>query len=96
MYEITKEYPREYKYTLGQDMKRDVMELIRCIYRANKARDKRENLEDFLDKFELLKLEIRVSFDFKLLSVKRFSEISAIMESISKQITGWKQRYDNV
>ncbi len=36
IYEITKEFPREYKYTLGQDMKRDGMQLVRSIYRANK------------------------------------------------------------
>jgi len=31
VYGITKEFPREYKYTLGQDMKRDVMEKY-CIF----------------------------------------------------------------
>jgi hypothetical protein len=36
----TQEFPREYKYTLGQDMKRDAIQLVRSIYRANKAKDK--------------------------------------------------------
>ncbi|OIP05276.1 MAG: hypothetical protein AUJ97_01225 [Bacteroidetes bacterium CG2_30_32_10] len=38
----TQEFPREYKYTLGQDMKRDAIQLVRSIYRANKAKDKVE------------------------------------------------------
>ena len=50
----TQEFPREYKYTLGQDMKRDAIQLVRSIYRANKAKDKVVYLETFLDDFELL------------------------------------------
>ena len=37
----TQDFPREYKYTLGQDMKRDSIQLVRSIYRANKAKVKR-------------------------------------------------------
>jgi hypothetical protein len=55
VFEVTKDFPREYKYTLGQDMKRDAIQLVRSIYRANKAKDKKEYLEAFLDDFEILK-----------------------------------------
>ena len=54
---------------MGQDMKRDGLQLVRSIYRANKAKDKREYLETFLDDFELLKLEIRLCTDMKILSI---------------------------
>ena len=45
---VTQDYPREYKFTLGSDMKRDALVLLRSIYRINKARDKVEHLEGFL------------------------------------------------
>ncbi len=32
LFEITKEFPREYKYTLGQDIKRDGIVLVRSKY----------------------------------------------------------------
>jgi len=38
IFEYTKDFSREYKYTLGQDMKRDALQLIRSIYRANFGR----------------------------------------------------------
>ena len=56
VFEITKDFPKEYKYSLGQDMKRDALQLVRSIYRANKSTQKKEHLETFLDEFELLKL----------------------------------------
>lgn len=90
VFEYTKDFPREYKYTLGQDMKRDGLVLIRSIYRANKARSKTESLETFLDDFEILKLEIRLCVDMKILSIKKQAELAVLMESIGKQVTGWR------
>jgi hypothetical protein len=62
----TQDFPHEYKYTLGQDMKRDAIQLVRSIYRANKAKDKFGYLETFLDDFELLKFEIRLCVAMKI------------------------------
>jgi len=86
----TQDYPREYKFTLGQDMKRDCLVLLRSIYRINKSTDKVALLEAFLDEFELLKLEIRLSGDLKLLPSKKHGELILLTDSIGKQITGWR------
>ena len=80
IFQFTKDFPKEYKYTLGQDMKRDGIQLVRSIYRANKSKDKREYLEQFLDDFEVLKLEIRLCVDMKILSIKKQAELSQMMK----------------
>jgi len=90
IYSLTKDFSKEYKYTLGQDLKKDVMVLMRSIYRANKAQNKKEYLETFLDDFELLKLEVRLCVDIKIISIKKQAEISLLMDGIGKQITGWR------
>ena len=56
IFEYTKDFPREYKYTLGQELKRDGINLVRSIYRANKSKNKVEYLETFLDDFDELGL----------------------------------------
>ena len=93
IFEQTKHFAREYKYTLGQDMRRDSIRLVRSIYRANRSKEKRQYLEEFLDNFEILKLEVRLSADLKLLSIKHLSEISKMLDIIGKQATAWKNRY---
>jgi len=90
IFEYTKDFSHEYKHSLGQDMKRDSIQLVRSIYRANKAKDKVAYLEAFLDDFELLKFEIRLCVDMKILSIKKQAELSKLMDSIGKQITGWR------
>jgi hypothetical protein len=90
IYSLTKDFSKEYKYTLGQDLKRDVMVLMRSIYRANKAQNKKEYLETFLEDFELLKLEVRLCVGMKIITIKKQAEISLLMDGIGKQITGWR------
>lgn len=91
IFEYTKEYPREYKYTLGQDMKRDSLSLVRSIYRANRSTDKKEHLEEFLDDFEFLKLEVRLSYDMTIMTIRHYAGISMLMDDIGKQINAWRR-----
>ncbi len=90
LFTLTQNFAREYKFTLGQDMKRDCLQLVRSIYRANKAKTKEEYLEQFLDDFEVLKLEIRLCVDLKIMNTKKQSELALLMEGIGKQIIGWR------
>ncbi|MCL2804437.1 MAG: four helix bundle protein [Treponema sp.] len=90
IFELTKNFSREYKFTLGQDMKRDCITLVRSIYRANKNKEREVYLEQFLDEFEVLKLEIRLCKDLHLITVKQQAQLVLFMDKIGKQITGWR------
>jgi len=91
IFAVTQDFSKEFKFTLGQDMKRDALRLVRSIYRANKSIHKKEHLELFLDDFELLKLEIRLCVDMRILSVRKQVELSDLMNRIGKQIIGWRK-----
>jgi hypothetical protein len=90
VFELTQHFSREYKFTLGQDMKRDCITLVRSIYRANKTKERIAYLEQFLDEFEVLKLEIRLCKDLHLITIKQQAQLALAMEKIGKQITGWR------
>ncbi|MDD6296450.1 MAG: four helix bundle protein [Treponema sp.] len=95
IFQVTTNFPREYKFTLGQDLKRDCILLVRYIYIANKIKDKTVYLEQFLDSFEVVKLELRLCKDFHLTTVKQQSEFAVYMDSIGKQITAWRNAGSN-
>lgn len=90
LYGYTQQFPREHKFALGQDLKRDSIQLIRHLYRANKQVDKKEHLEQFMDEFELVKFQIHLAHTFKLLSTKQYGRIIELVTGIGKQITGWR------
>ena len=92
LFRITGHFPREYKFTLGQDLKRDSMQLVRHIFRANADKDNRSrHLQSFADDFELVRLQMRLGFDLKLISHKQFADITERMDNIGRQITGWRR-----
>ena len=73
-------------------MKRDVLNLFRSLYRANRAVEKHQPLEEFLDDFELLKIEIRMCGDLRLLPIKKVAELALLTDAIGRQITAWKNK----
>jgi hypothetical protein len=89
IFECTKEFSREYKYSLGQDMKRDAMKLVQGIYRANKAKEKLPYIEYLMDDFELVKLQLRLCHDMKIVSTAQHAQIAEQTEKIGKQLQGW-------
>ena len=92
IYKVTTLFPRDFKYTLGQDMKRDCLALFRNLYEANMQQDKRQqHLDAFLSSFELLKIELRLCVDLKVLSIKKLAQLSLVMDSIAKQAKGWRK-----
>lgn len=90
LFEATKHFSKEHKYALGQDMKRDALRLLRNIYRANKHKTRYQHLEVFLDELELIKLEIRLCIDLKILPIKKQARLSLLIEKIGKQVIGWR------
>lgn len=96
VYRLTSGFTHEYKYSLGQDMKHDALALFRHLYHANRSSDKVQHLEHFLEDFELLKLELRMCMDLKLLSVKKMAQLSLLMDNIGRQTTAWRNKSKKV
>ena len=92
IFALTQDFPREYKFSLGADMKRHALVLLRSIYRIKKSPDKAAHLDNVLDDLELLKLEIRLAADLKVLSLKRQAELAELCDTVGKQIKGWPKK----
>ena len=84
-------FAREYKYTVGQELKNEGLFLIKNIYRANKARDKTIHLSEARENLEAIRLFVRLMQDFNQLSLKLFVEINQGIESVSKQLVSWEK-----
>lgn len=89
IHRATHQFPREYKYTLGQKLKEIVSDILDLIVAANSKEDKVEVLEDARLKLEQLRIHIRLACDLKILGLKRFEAFSRTVEEISKQLSGW-------
>ena len=91
LFRLTHEFAREYNYTLGQDIKHDTMQLLRHIYRANQGSGRAEHLARFADDFAIVKLQIRLCHDLRLISSTHDADVIVLMDSIGKQVNGWRK-----
>lgn len=93
IYHRTKTFPREYKFSIGEKIKQESLDLLISIYKANKS--KKENrikyIEDARANVEVLRLLFRVIKDLKILGTKGFTYLNIKIESLSKQLTAWQK-----
>lgn len=87
--QITKDFPREYKYTLGQKLKDEIIDLVILIYRANSAKDKANHLEMIVERVQLIQLLIRLCHDIRILKRKHYAELAEKTDSLARQAQGW-------
>jgi hypothetical protein len=89
-----KTFPRDFKYSLGDKIREECINLVIFIYKANLAKEKKEFLDLIMEKIQVVQLLIRLSKDLHLINVKGFSEIVVLIDSISKQASGWKKCFN--
>jgi hypothetical protein len=88
----TKEFPRDFKYSLGDKIRNECIDLVVLIYKANSTKDKVGFLNKILERVQVIELMLRLSKDLNLLSVNAFSEIIVLTDSISRQAQGWANK----
>jgi len=91
IFQFTKEFGKEYKYTVGESLKKETIELLTLIYRANTKRNKEDVLQAAREHIEVIRLLIRVMKDMKQISLEKFVKINESVEQVSKQLTGWQK-----
>ena len=91
IFRFTKDFSKDYKYTVGESIKKETIELLTLIYRANVKRDKNEVLQEARERIEVIRLFIRLMKDMQQISIKQFVQINESVENVSKQLTGWQK-----
>ena len=92
--DITPNFPREYKFTIGNKMHDIGVGLIADISAAYLNRDRAtriQHLVNFQSKFEVLKTLMRIAGERRwILGRSRHADIIEILDAIGKQSTAWK------
>lgn len=87
--QVTKEFPKEYKYTLGQKLKDEIIELVVMIYKANSSKDRVHHIEMILERIQVIQLLVRLSHDLRILPRKHYADIAEKTDSLARQAQGW-------
>ena len=93
----TKEFPRDFKYSLGDKIRNECIELVIFIYKANSLKQERKDyLEQIIERVQVIELMLRLSKDLRLFNVVAFSEIVVLTDAIARQAHGWISHSNNL
>jgi hypothetical protein len=82
-------FPREYKYSLGEKIQNEMIELVISIYKANSNHNKREFLSRMQEQIQLIYLLLRISHDMKLMPTEKYAGIVEMIDEVASQAKGW-------
>ncbi len=91
IFQFSKNFKREYKYTLGESLKKETLDLLMLIYRANVRYDKLEVIQKAREQIEMIRLMIRILKEMREISLHQFVAVNIIIEEVSKQLSGWQK-----
>lgn len=91
---LVEKLPRNCKYTLGDKLIKESLELFEYVQLANSTlfKDgKKGYIEKFIIKFSLVKVLLRLCIDRKYITFKQHALLLPYIDSIGKQSTAWKK-----
>lgn len=93
LYQSMPQMEKMHRYTLGSRILDSSLDMFKWITLANKAKEKTERikyLDEFMASFEMLRVYLRICADNKLIKLNTLTDLFILIESISKQLSGWR------
>lgn len=85
---VTKDFPREFKFTVGQRLRDEILQLLVLIYRANGRREKEPVIAEILQNILVVELLTQLCHDMRVLPKKHYPSLVLLTESLAKQAEG--------
>lgn len=86
-----KDTPRDCRYTMGQDLRQKIMDLIILIYQANRLKNKIEKIQLMRDNVLQIQVLIRLMCDLRYISERKYVQLVESTTDISKQLVSWEK-----
>jgi len=87
--ELIRGFPRDFKYTIGENLQKHALDMIVEIYCANSAQDKCGNIRAILKHVQFIGLFLRISMDIRIINETRYAEFVEALASVNKQAAAW-------
>jgi hypothetical protein len=88
-YQALRDIPRDYRYTLGADIRASMNQLLRLIVQCGKRYHKRSTLEDLDVELDALRSLIHVAVENRVITVREFEHWSGLLNELGRMVGGW-------
>ncbi len=93
----TEKFPRHHRYSIGLAMENRLQLILSLLLKAKYCQNKKHILTDVNIELEVLRLQLRLAKDLKILPIKSHGYAINLLCSIGSQVGGWlKSRKANI
>lgn len=85
----SKSFHRDFKYTIGENLKNELISAMMQIWRANSTYTKTNNINIAREAVEKCRLYLRLLYDLRQINLDNFTKWNTAIQNISKQLSGW-------
>jgi len=85
----TEKFPRHHRYSIGVSIENRVQTVLSTLLRAKYAKDKAVWLSEANIELEVLRFQLRLAKDLRVLPIRSHGFAARSMDSIGRQIGGW-------
>jgi hypothetical protein len=89
--DIVKNMPREFKQSIGGEIRDECVKVTVLVFRANVAEDKVPHLTELIERLQVAELLLRLARDKQFISTGQYARAIKLTDSIGKQATGWRK-----
>jgi len=89
IYQEVHNFPREFKYTLGEKLQNVCLELLDMIIIANSENDKPSFLKKTNQHLDRLRIYIRLCYCLRVIGGEKYEILSKYIDEIGKMAGGW-------
>jgi hypothetical protein len=87
----TRNMPRDFKQSIGGQLREECVAITVLIFRANVAQDKAPHLGMLIERLQVAELLLRLSMDLRCISKGQYAAAIALTQQVGKQATGWRR-----
>lgn len=88
---ITKNMPKDFKASVGGEIRALCVQSVLLIARANAAQDKAPHLSTLLEQIHAVEILFRLAKDMRFISTGQYANAIQTTDAIGKQANGWRK-----
>jgi len=85
-------FPRDHRFVLGERIERQLYGILENLIRAKYTRQRKALLEQINTDLEILRFQLRLAKDLKVLPVKSYGLSAQKLVEIGRQVGGWQRQ----
>jgi len=89
IYPTVNKFPKSQRFILGQHIENTILKILEGIIEANQERNKLPYLKQVSIDLDKLRILIRLSKDFRFLSIRQYEFVANKVNEIGKMLGGW-------